>query len=221
MATMNKPEPLGTNGTRAVAEKARDAASDLASTAKTVAKDQVTGRVNETKGRAVAGLGDVAGVLRRTGDDSGNATVQSYVTRAADGIEQVSDYFEKKQLGDMVSDVERFARREPGLFLGGAFALGLLAARFLKSSSSRTLELDEDDFVTSRSGSLGAMNMGAFPRPTPMRETPRPFVPLATQATVGGPQQPPRPQNIDPYPQQHTGVLDPSKSRGGEGNGSL
>ena len=32
-------------------------------------------------------------------------------------------------------DAQRLARRQPALFVGGAFALGLLGARFLKSSS--------------------------------------------------------------------------------------
>jgi hypothetical protein len=36
-----------------------------------------------------------------------------------------------------VSEAEDFARRQPALFLGGAFALGLLGARFLKSSGQQ------------------------------------------------------------------------------------
>ena len=34
----------------------------------------------------------------------------------------------------LLDDVEAFARREPAMFIGGAIAIGLLAARFLKSS---------------------------------------------------------------------------------------
>jgi hypothetical protein len=33
-----------------------------------------------------------------------------------------------------VDDVEGFARRQAGLFLGGAFALGFILSRFFKSS---------------------------------------------------------------------------------------
>ena len=36
-----------------------------------------------------------------------------------------------------MSDAEDWARRNPALFLGGAFALGLLASRFLKSGMGR------------------------------------------------------------------------------------
>ena len=50
-----------------------------------------------------------------------------------------------------VSSTERFARREPLFFLGGAFVVGLLAARFLKSSEraeteSERLETEEEGF---------------------------------------------------------------------------
>ena len=38
----------------------------------------------------------------------------------------------------MVTQVEQYARRQPAIFLGGAFALGLLGARFLKSSNPQT-----------------------------------------------------------------------------------
>ena len=34
----------------------------------------------------------------------------------------------------MLSDVKDFARKNPAIFLGGAFAMGIVAARFLKSS---------------------------------------------------------------------------------------
>jgi hypothetical protein len=46
-----------------------------------------------------------------------------------------SDQLRQKDVRELMSDVERFAQRQPTLFLGGAFALGLLGARFLKSSA--------------------------------------------------------------------------------------
>lgn len=202
MATMSKPELFGGNGAHGVADKARDAATDVASTAKEVAREQVSGRVNATKERAVSSLGSVAGALRNTGDSiEDNELVHDYIERAADGIEQITSYFRNKSPGEMVSDVERFARREPALFIGGAFALGLLGARFLKSSSRAELELGEDDFIE------------PLPR-APMRTapiTPQRTVPIGGERT-----------GVDPFPQQHTGVVDPTKPRGGgEGSGAL
>jgi hypothetical protein len=47
----------------------------------------------------------------------------------------VSGYLEARDIQDLVGEAESLARRSPALFLGGAFTLGVLAARFLKSSS--------------------------------------------------------------------------------------
>jgi hypothetical protein len=55
--------------------------------------------------------------------------------RAAGGVSEISSYLRDRNVDDMLADAEDFARRQPELFLGGAFALGMLAARFFKSSS--------------------------------------------------------------------------------------
>ena len=48
----------------------------------------------------------------------------------------------------MQRGVESFARREPLLFIGGAFALGMVAARFLKASAA-TMEANLGPMATS------------------------------------------------------------------------
>jgi hypothetical protein len=53
-------------------------------------------------------------------------------------VEGVSSYLHAKQFGDVVGDLESFARREPILFAGSAFVVGLLGGRFLKSSRPQT-----------------------------------------------------------------------------------
>jgi hypothetical protein len=65
----------------------------------------------------------IAGLTARYGDS------------LAQQVEQVSHYLEQKDLRELVRDVEVFARRNPAVFIGGAFALGMLAARFLKSGN--------------------------------------------------------------------------------------
>jgi len=58
-----------------------------------------------------------------------------YTETLSQQVEKLSGYLERQDLSGLMSDVERFARRNPAIFLGGAFALGILAARFLKSST--------------------------------------------------------------------------------------
>ncbi|HEX5576218.1 MAG TPA: hypothetical protein VFX42_10115, partial [Gemmatimonadales bacterium] len=52
-------------------------------------------------------------------------------------IEQVSDYLRNKDARAMREDLENLARRQPAVMLGGALVLGLIGARFLKSSERR------------------------------------------------------------------------------------
>jgi hypothetical protein len=67
--------------------------------------------------------------------------VSRYVEALGEGVTRVASYLENHDTRELTREVERFARREPALFLGGAFAIGFFAARFLKSSSERL----EDD----------------------------------------------------------------------------
>jgi len=81
----------------------------------------------------------VADALRQTGDklrgDNAGGAVEGYISSAANQVDRFSSYVRSTSVRDMVNNVERFARRQPTLFVGGAFMLGLIGARFLKSSA--------------------------------------------------------------------------------------
>ncbi|MBS1795578.1 MAG: hypothetical protein JSS81_17110 [Acidobacteria bacterium] len=105
-------------------------------------REKATGLIDEQKTNLTSGLSSVADSLRKVGDELrgddenkiGQMTAQ-YGEQLAKGIEKITDYFENADLRDIKRDVEGFARRQPALFIGGAFVLGLLAARFLKTST--------------------------------------------------------------------------------------
>jgi hypothetical protein len=40
-----------------------------------------------------------------------------------------------KDVREFLADLQRFARRQPAVFIGAAFAVGVISARFLKSSA--------------------------------------------------------------------------------------
>jgi hypothetical protein len=50
----------------------------------------------------------------------------------------VAGYLTARDVDQLVSEAEAFARRQLAAFLGGAFALGFLVSRFLKSSSPQS-----------------------------------------------------------------------------------
>jgi hypothetical protein len=54
--------------------------------------------------------------------------------RAADQVERFSRFLSARSADGLVRDVEDFARRNPAVFMGGCFVLGLAAARFFKAS---------------------------------------------------------------------------------------
>lgn len=107
--------------------------------------DQTSAKISDKKSQVAQGLSTVADNLRQvegdtenTGQDVAIADVAGkYTDSLADKIEKASDYIDRRDIGEMLGDAERFARRNPAIFIGGAFALGLLLARFLKSSGSR------------------------------------------------------------------------------------
>jgi hypothetical protein len=83
---------------------------------------------------------DVAHALRASAHDlegRDKAYVARYVQQAAGSIEQIAGTLQRQDLGDLARQVEDFARRQPGLFIGGSIAAGFALARFLKSSSER------------------------------------------------------------------------------------
>jgi hypothetical protein len=117
-----------------VIDQAKETISNVASQA----GDKVASRLDSQKDRAAEGLGSVAQALRQTGDQlreqNQGPAVHDYLSSAADQVERLSGYLRSTDVSQMVSKVEHFARRQPALFIGGAFVLGLLGVRFLKSS---------------------------------------------------------------------------------------
>jgi hypothetical protein len=101
------------------------------------AKDQIQEQIVTKKDTATGTLHDFASSLRGVSQQWGSDTqtpVNQYAKAAADQIDRLSDYLENRDLNQITQDAERFARQQPALFLGGAFFLGILAARFLRSS---------------------------------------------------------------------------------------
>jgi hypothetical protein len=117
-----------------IVEQARQAVSHVARKA----GEQVKSELDARKGKAVEAMGSVAVAMRETSDKlKGVGPLGDVAGRAAEGIEKAADFFEGKQIGDVVREVESFARREPAIFLGAALAIGVIGGRFLKSSGRR------------------------------------------------------------------------------------
>lgn len=126
------------------AKEVYDEAKGTAGQAYGAAAKKAESAIDEKKANLASGLTSVADSLHqatenlREQDDQIGITklTAKYGDELANQIERISGYFENKDPREMIKDVEGFARRNPEIFLGAAFTLGLLAARFLKSSGS-------------------------------------------------------------------------------------
>ena len=100
------------------------------------AEDRARTRAAEEKGRVADGIRTVAEALRRGGEElpEDRRMYGRVVNAVADRAEELSRYLEEQDVDQMTRDARRFAREHTGVVLSGAFALGLLGARFMKSS---------------------------------------------------------------------------------------
>jgi hypothetical protein len=102
------------------------------------AAEQVTSRLDMGKEYLVGTMTEVAQALRKTGqhlrDDGSQPMLAQYADRGAEQIERMSGHMRQRDTTELLAEVEWFARRQPMVFAGGAFALGMLAVRFLRSS---------------------------------------------------------------------------------------
>jgi len=101
------------------------------------AAEQVTSRLDMGKDYVAESVTGVAQALRQTGqhlrEDGAQPALATYADRGAEQVERFGGYLRQRDTGQIVTDLEGFARRQPMVFAGGAFALGMLAVRFLRS----------------------------------------------------------------------------------------
>jgi hypothetical protein len=100
-------------------------------------REQAGAQLTTQKDRATDNIGAVARAIKGTGRelrDQQYEGIANYVEQAADRLEQWSTTMRNKDAGELLRDTQNAARQRPIAFIGAAFALGLLTARFLKSS---------------------------------------------------------------------------------------
>lgn len=71
---------------------------------------------------------------------------------AADQTERIATFLRDTDARELLHTVEDVARRQPLLFLGGAFLLGAAASRFLKAGASGSAQTARGDRGSMRSG---------------------------------------------------------------------
>lgn len=121
-----------------ITEQARSSAEDV--------KNRASSAFSERKGQVAGQLTSVAAAVRRSTDqlrDEGQDRMAGYAESLAERVDNAATYVRDKDGPQLREDLEGLMRRQPALLIGTAFALGVLGARFLKSSQ-RDSEYEPD-----------------------------------------------------------------------------
>jgi ElaB/YqjD/DUF883 family membrane-anchored ribosome-binding protein len=130
-------QPVTGGATRAKIKDVKDQVVDQAKTSFRDARDSASSSLNNSRSQAADRIGSIAEAVRGTGDRlrSDNQTgIADLTDSLADSVERLSSYLRNRDLNEVRQDVEAFARRQPAVAIGVALAVGLVAARFIKSS---------------------------------------------------------------------------------------
>jgi sirohydrochlorin ferrochelatase len=101
------------------------------------ARERATSSLGESKSQVAEQFGTIADALRRTTEhlrSEDQQRIAGLTETVARQVDRVANYLRSKDARAMRADLEGLARRRPAIVLGGALVLGLIGARFLKSS---------------------------------------------------------------------------------------
>jgi hypothetical protein len=124
---------MGGQGTELIGQ-AQDQAMKLVDTARQQATSQIGAqqeRVAGTLNTVATALHDASREMRKQDETA----IAEYVDTAASQVEHFATMLREQDLEQLMNTTAQFARRQPALFLGAAFALGFAATRFIKSSA--------------------------------------------------------------------------------------
>jgi len=103
-------------------------------------RDEARGLLEGQQRRASEGLTGVADALHSAADrmeERDIGFIARYADTAADQVETWARQVQQRDINDVLADAENYARRNPEIFVGGAFLAGFLVARVAKASSDR------------------------------------------------------------------------------------
>ncbi|OSZ62176.1 hypothetical protein OQI_01020 [Streptomyces pharetrae CZA14] len=114
---------------KAVAGEAKQQVGAVAQDLRSRAKDEAEAQSKRAAETVRHWADDFAALAENAQSDS---PARSLAAQAADRGHRAADYLDRQGVGGVVSEVQDFARRRPGAFLGGALLAGLAVGRLVK-----------------------------------------------------------------------------------------
>ena len=139
-----------------IADAARERAEDLAEEGKAASAERAHG---------------LAEAVRHVADDLEGTSpeIARHVRAAAESVEGVSAALRDRSVGDLISEVGNFARRQPGAFFGAAMVAGFALSRFAKSSADASPGMSRQGGMNHAASGSGGVGIGNAPMREPGR----------------------------------------------------
>jgi hypothetical protein len=132
-----QPAPDASSGPRNQLRQVKEQVVGQARSSFRQARDRAASSLTESRFQAADQIGGMATAFRRTSEHlraEDQRRAADLTESVAEQAERASSYLRERDFRAIRQDLEGLARREPALVLGVGFALGLLGARFFKSS---------------------------------------------------------------------------------------
>jgi ElaB/YqjD/DUF883 family membrane-anchored ribosome-binding protein len=113
-----------------VASRAQDKASELGQRASELGQKAV-GAIDAHRGSAAKGLDSAAAGIHANADTL-PPMASAFAHQAADNLGASADYVRGNKMADMVSDLGKYVKANPGPALIGALVVGFCAGRMLR-----------------------------------------------------------------------------------------
>ncbi len=163
-------------------EKVSEVAGQAQEQARTTLRSQVDERSTQAGEQVVTQANDIRTVAEKLREE-GKEGPAKVAEQAAERAEKVGSYLTESSADRILNDVENYARSSPWTVVAGGLALGFIASRFLKASSS-----DRYRGVSSSPSSTGAP--APANRQLPARTVTPPPPPLSGPPPVAAPASP-------------------------------
>ncbi len=113
------------------------------------------------KDKAASGLRSLGDELKSmvNGEGAQSGMASDIARQASDKVQELADWLESREPGDLLDEVRQVARRKPGTFLFGALAAGVVAGRLTRGAVDASRDTDD---------TAGAAQLADTYRPAPV-----------------------------------------------------
>ena len=135
LASQADQRSAGQSTAQQAQQKVQEKAEEVRGEVSSRVREQVDTRSTQV-GEQITSVADAMRRTVRSLREEGNDAPAKVSDAVAERADRLGSYLREADADAILRDVENLARRQPWLFAAGGLALGLVASRFLKASSS-------------------------------------------------------------------------------------